>query len=179
PDADYMYIKRVMAWHKPYMFLMNTRYDDFPPPMVERYMQRCLFYGMFPGFFSHNASSDPYFGNPAWYNRDRHLFVKYMPIIRRVAEAGWEPITLATSDDDDVWVERFGRDMSEGVYFTVMNLGDAEKAASITIQGPEGATRAPFVEAISGRQLGRGPALKVSLAPDQVVVLQVGGETSR
>ncbi|MFQ6098173.1 MAG: hypothetical protein ACE5O2_10645, partial [Armatimonadota bacterium] len=40
PGADYMYIKRVMAWRKPYMFLMNTRYDDFPPPMVERYMQR-------------------------------------------------------------------------------------------------------------------------------------------
>ena len=51
--------------------------------MTERYMQICLFYGMFPGFFSENAATNCYFANPAWYNRDRQLFSRYMPIIRR------------------------------------------------------------------------------------------------
>jgi hypothetical protein len=161
PSPDYMYIKRVMAWRKPYMFLMNTNYDAFGPEMVERYMQRCIFYGMFPGFFSHNAADNPYFGNPAWYNRDRHLFVRYMPIVTRVAEAGWEAITLATSNDENVWIERFG--------------SDQQKTASITIEGPGDVGNATVTELLSGRQLGRAPQVTVTLAPDEVAVLQVQG----
>ena len=67
---------------------MNTDYERFGTNYVERYFQRCLFYGMFPSMFSHNAADNPYWRNPAWYNRDRPLFKKYIPLIRRVAEAG-------------------------------------------------------------------------------------------
>jgi len=131
PSADDLYLKRTMAWHKPYMFLMNTHYDDFGPELVDRYMQRCLFYGMFPGFFSENASTNPYFGNSKWYNRDRSLFKKYLPVIKQVAEAGWEPITLATSSDPDVWIERFGVAPATGLFFTVMNTAGKPRHATI------------------------------------------------
>ena len=71
-------------------------------------MKRCLAYGMFPGFFSHNASEGHYFTRPELYDRDRPLFKQYVPLCKRVAEAGWEPITRARSDDEHVYVERFG-----------------------------------------------------------------------
>ena len=44
--------------------------------LVERYMKRALAYGMFPGFFSHNASEGHYFTRPSLYNRDRALLKK-------------------------------------------------------------------------------------------------------
>ena len=104
-----MSLWRTMAGRKPYLLLMNTDYDAFTPGLVERYFQRSLFYGMWPGMFSHNASENPYWQNPKWYNRDRPLFKKYLPLIRRVAEAGWQPVTHAACENERIWVERSGR----------------------------------------------------------------------
>jgi hypothetical protein len=106
-DSELLY-RRAMCKGKPFCFLMNTVFEGFPPELVERYMKRSLAYGMFPGFFSHNASEGHYFKRPELYERDRPLFRKYLPLCRRVAEAGWEPMTLAYSDDPQVYVERFG-----------------------------------------------------------------------
>jgi hypothetical protein len=76
---------------------------------------------MFPGMFSHNASENPYWQNPAWYNRDRALFKKYIPLIKRVAETGWQPVTAARCDNEQIWIERFGSAANGVVYFTVFN----------------------------------------------------------
>jgi hypothetical protein len=54
-----MDLLRSMSGAKPYLLLMNTDYDRFTPDLVEKYFQRCLFYGMWPGFFSHNAADRP------------------------------------------------------------------------------------------------------------------------
>jgi hypothetical protein len=107
PDGELLY-RRAMSKGKPYCFLMNTRFEDFSAELVERYMKRSLAYGMFPGFFSHNASEGHYFKRPELYERDRPLFRKYVPLCRQVAEAGWEPVTLARSDNPQIYVERFG-----------------------------------------------------------------------
>ncbi len=169
PLADYMYLKRTMAWHKPYMFLMNTNYDRFGPELVERYMQRCLFYGMFPGFFSENASTNPYFGNPRWYNRDRHLFKKYMPALKRVAEAGWEPLTLAWSDDAAVWVERFGRSIERGLFFTVMNTASERRRVRLLVEGELVGGTGWLIDLLDGSRFQLGPeGARVELAAEQV-----------
>ena len=49
-----------------------------------------------------------------------------MPLCKRVAEAGWEPITAARSSDAQVYVERFGQR-----YLTVFN--DSPQPRSVTI----------------------------------------------
>ena len=100
-NADLLY-SRALCKGKPYCFLMNTDFEKFTPDLVERYMKRSLAYGMFPGFFSHNASEGHYFTRPAIYNRDRPLFKKFVPLCKTVAEAGWEPITRATSSDGSI-----------------------------------------------------------------------------
>jgi hypothetical protein len=112
---------------------MNTNYDVFTPEMVERYFQRSLFYGMFPGMFSHNAAENPYWQNPKWYNRDRPLFKKYLPVIKQVAEAGWQPVTGASCDNPGILVERFGPDAGRAVYLTLMNDGSEAQRGQVTL----------------------------------------------
>ena len=99
-DAEMLY-RRAMCKGKPYCFLMNTRFEEFSHELVEKYMKRCLAYGMFPGFFSAQClGRDTISRGPELYNRDRPLFKRYVPLCKRVAEAGWEPITRARSDDE-------------------------------------------------------------------------------
>ncbi len=119
-DAQ-MCLWRTLSGQKPYLLLMNTDYNAFTPELVERYFQRSLFYGMFPSMFSHNAAENPYWQNPKGYNRDRPLFQKYQPLIKRVAEAGWQPVTHAHCDNPQIWVERFGPDGQGRIYFTLFN----------------------------------------------------------
>lgn len=126
-DQELLY-RRAMCKGKPYCFLMNTRFEQLSHRLVEKYMQRCLAYGMFPGFFSHNASQGHYFTRPQLYNRDRALFKKYVPLCRQVAEAGWNPVTGARSSHPHVFVERFGQR-----YLTVLNDSDRTQPFTITM----------------------------------------------
>ncbi|MDD4025215.1 MAG: DUF4886 domain-containing protein [Kiritimatiellae bacterium] len=114
--------KRAIAGKKPYCFLQNSNYTNFSHSHVERYMQRALAYGMFPGFFSDNGFTDCYFSFPEYYNRDRDLFKKYVPLVCELAAAGWKPVTaLASSSDPEVLVEQFG-----DRYVTVFNSSTKE-----------------------------------------------------
>ncbi len=122
PDTDErMNYRRTLCGQKPFLFLMNTRFENMTYEYVERYFQYCLFYGMFPSMFSHNAAENPYWKNPQLYNRDRPLFKKYLPIIQEVAEAGWQPITHTQSNQESIWIERFGPSKEGIIYLTVMN----------------------------------------------------------
>jgi len=131
-DAELSF-KRAMSFQKPYCFLMNTHYADLTLELTERYMQRALFYGMFPGFFSENAAENCYFQNPDWYEPARPLFKKYVPLIRRIADAGWQPITHARASDEHVYLERYGDPAQGAVYFTAMNETGEKVAATIHI----------------------------------------------
>ena len=164
-DAEMLY-RRAMCKGKPFCFLMNTRFEDFSSELVEKYMQRCLAYGMFPGFFSHNASQGAYFTRPELYNRDRPLFKRYVPLCKLVAEAGWEPITGARTDDEHVYIERFGNR-----YFTVFNDSSQERTVTISLEG-----RPPE----HGRELLSGRAIQwsegkttFSLGAEEVAVLDL------
>ena len=166
-DGELLY-RRALCGKKPYCFLMNTNFDQFDHEHVEKYMARSLAYGMFPGFFSPNASTGHYFSRPELYNRDRPLFKKYVPLCKLVAEAGWEPMTHARSSHPRVYVERFGKR-----YFTVFN--DTPEKAQVVI------TFDPAVETgLSARELLRGTTLPIqnhqvelSLGGEQVAVLDV------
>ncbi len=176
-----MALRRTMCYQKPYLLLMNTDYDALEP-FVERYFQRSLFYGMFPSMFSPVASSstDAYWRTPRWYNRDRELFKRYIPIIKRVAEAGWEPVTHGTTDNDDFLVERFGPDDEGRVYFTVMNDGEAAARGTVLIE----AEALKLSDKATGRELVSGQAIalkaadntlecEVELEAEEVVALEV------
>ncbi len=126
-----MLYRRALTGDKPYCFLMNSDFSKFTYEMTAKYMKRCVAYGMYPGYFSPNAFSDSYFGNPDWYERDRELFKKYVPLCKRVGEACWQPITHAAVDVDKVYVERFGTDT-----LTVFNDTGASQQVTVTLTGP-------------------------------------------
>ncbi len=165
---------RTLAGAKPYLLLMNTDYDAFAP-YVERYFQRSLFYGFYPSMFSHNASENPYWQKPAWYNRDRPLFRKYLPVIRTVAEAGWQPVTTATCDNPEIWVERFGPDPKGVRYYTLYSESARAESGVLTEQLEGGAgTNAVATELLSGTALPRaGGGWRVELSPQSVAVARV------
>ncbi len=164
-DADLLY-RRVLCKGKPYCFLMNTPFKDFSHAKVEKYMKRCLAYGMFPGFFSHNAAEGQYFTQPALYNRDRPLFKKYVPLCKRVAEAGWEPITGASSDDEHVYIERFGHE-----YLTVFNDSPQQRTVTIRLEGkvPESSRELLTDQPVKWRMR----QTKLTLKPEDVAVIQL------
>ncbi len=180
PDTDeQMLYWRAMCYQRPYLTLQNTEFENFPHEVVELYFQRCCYYGVLPSFFSHDASTKVYWNRPELYNRDRDLFRKYQPVIRRIAEAGWEPITWAKTDDEDVWVERYGD--GDEVFLAVFNNAAEAREAEVAVDlaGLAGgrACRAEVLLPEAG-DLGKaeGPEWrwKAELEPGEVAVLRLG-----
>lgn len=177
PDDDtVMCLRRTLSGKKPYLLLMNTRFDRFTPDLVEKYFQRCLFYAIYPSMFSHNAAEDPYWGNPEWYNRDRHLFRRYIPIIQRLSAAGWEPVTRARSINSEVYVERFGNRL-----FTLFNPTDRPQQTTLEVDprvpGARNMSSAAW-ELLSEQELpvrrqGERLTLSLTLQPEQVVCIEL------
>lgn len=165
---DELLYRRALSGKKPYCFLMNTDFDKFGKDLVEKYMQLSLAYGMFPGFFSPNASTGHYFSRPELYNRDRPLFRKYIPLCRLVAEAGWEPVTLARSSHPRVYVERFG-----DRYFTVFN--DQAEPVSVEISFAETLRHSDHaLELVRNQRLPFGErGVGLRLGPEEVAVLDI------
>jgi len=174
-DAELCF-RRALSARKPYCFLMNTHYADFTLELTERYMQRALAYGMFPGFFSENASTDCYFTKPEWYEPARPLFKKYIPLIRTIARAGWQPVTRAASGDPAVLLERFGEPGDGTVYLTALNDSPEPRTAHITVDlAALGWDTPPRVtEMLSGADTAPGDnaTIPLALAPEQAVLLR-------
>ena len=129
---DQLLYRRAMCRGKPFCFLMNSDFSKFPYECSEKYMKRCLAYGMFPGYFSSDASTGHYFSRPELYNRDRPLFKKYVPLCKLVAEAGWEPLTGVVSENRNVIVEQFGQ-QRDLYYVTVYNLADSPQKTTLKL----------------------------------------------
>jgi hypothetical protein len=132
-DEQIMNYRRAMMFQKPYLFLMNTDFDSWTYADTEKYMRRCMFYAFYPSFFSANAATNHYFAQPRLYNRDRPLFKKYVPIIRALSKAGWQPITHARSSDPAVRIERYGDAANGSCYFTLLNTSTEERTVSVNI----------------------------------------------
>jgi hypothetical protein len=178
PDTDaVMNFRRALCRQKPYCLLMNTDYARFTPELVERYFQRCLFYGIWPGFFDAEAASkDPYWVSAKqWYERDRSLFKKYIPLLRRLTAAGWQPLTHAWCDNSNIMVERFGAAADGTVFLTLLN-DTADRQSGVVTADPKGlCLKQPISALVSGTATtpsGRG--WHISLQPQQAEVLCLG-----
>ena len=181
PESDaIMNLRRTMSYHKPYLVLLNADFTKVDSAGIERYMQRCMFYGVYPSTFSVNAADHPYWENAELYNRDRPLFKKYIPVVQRLSAAGWEPITWAQSGRSDVWLERYG-----SMYLTTLNSADAEVTAEVRIDAAHFITGVPIQgkslvvrdvlsgEILSAKFEGGTLSIPVTLKAQQTRVLSV------
>ena len=132
PDETMLY-RRMLSGKKPYPLLLNVKFEHFTPAMMRKFFDRSLFYAFYPGMFSHDAATNPYFENPAHYDRDRDLFLRYIPLVRALSAAGWEPVTHATSSHPNILVERYGWKPSDGLYFALHHDGEEWNEARIHI----------------------------------------------
>ncbi len=188
PEPDsIMNLRRTACYHKPYLLLLNTDFTKTDAHKIEQYFQRCLFYGIYPSMFSADAASNPYWESPTLYNRDRPLFVKYIPLVQKLSNAGWEPVTWAhiRTDQDNVWVERYGTK-----YLTVLNSAAAPKDVTLQIdaahfsQEAANLQRCTVKSAIDGRAFTALPngttlSVKLHLNASEVQVLSLNFSQQR
>ena len=143
---------RAMAFQKPVVFLMNEGLDDSlftaPPYSGYRmYFDRMLLYGFFPSFFSTNAVSNNYWSDSTRYGTGRPFFLKYIPLIRSMARAGWQPVTLARLSNRTMRVERFGEAGDSTLYFAVYNPSTAAGETRLCIDAAAtGIGPSPLIE---------------------------------
>ena len=168
PEAQLAQL-RTLAGAKPVLLRLNADFNRFDSAMIEAYLRRALAYGFWPGMAA------PYWQNAARLERDRALFRRYLPLVKLVAEAGWQPVTHAACDKADVLIERFGPDANGTVYFTLFN--HTEVAQSGLLQVNLGALNLPprdtLEELVSERAAGRlGDGWYLFLEPGQVAVVQ-------
>jgi hypothetical protein len=112
---------RTMGYKKPItnMLVWNRHgSDEVTHSEVETYINKQMFYGMFPTVSIYNDEWDNFWGSPLIQDRDRELFKNYIPIIQEISSAGWEPIPYATCDNPEIMFERYG-DSEESLYYTV------------------------------------------------------------
>ncbi len=165
PSDNELLCRRALCAGKPYCFLQNTDFTCFDRSLVERYMKYALFYGMYPGFFSADASTGHYFKNPSLYNRDRDLFKKYVPLCKLAGEAGWRPETMAHSDHPHLRIEQFG-----DRYFTFLNDTGERISAAVTFSLPCAAA----LDHISGQRFQvKNNTADITLPPRDVLLLEI------
>jgi hypothetical protein len=174
-DADLSF-RRALAFQKPFCILLNTRLGALTPEKMEFFFQRCLFYGMFPGLFSHDAQNESYWESPALYERDRPLFQKYMPLLRRIAAAGWQPVTLARSTNPAILMERFGPDGRGVRYLALLNDRETPQHAWVALRpsAPGGPLPVQGHELISDRPVAvEAGRIRITLPPGAVRLLEL------
>lgn len=135
-NTEALDFKRAISFQKPIVFLLNEglndkAFTDFPFKGYEIYFEKLLAYGFFPSFFSVNASSDPYWKDAEKIENGRPFFKKYIPIIKQIAGAGWEPITEAVCNVESTRIERFGDDKE--LFFTVRNNGNKDVQCVVSL----------------------------------------------
>ena len=135
PRTGYNYVK-TLTHHKPFVTLLKGNFSNLTSAQIELFMKRCLAYGVFPGFFDWPPSGlgpgSRYWDHPEFYERDRPLFRKFLPLVQEIAAAGWEPLTHALVDAPNVYVERYGP--ADGhLYFALLNDGSSAAVAALTV----------------------------------------------
>ena len=113
-DKEELMLARILCKNKMHTPHLNTDLRKFSSNEVEIFLKRNLAFGHIANLFNNRGKN--YFRQPEYYNRDRKIFAKYMPIAAKISLAGWEPETNAKCNYKDVLVERFGNE-----YLTVFN----------------------------------------------------------
>jgi hypothetical protein len=156
------YALRVAAGLKPYC-LLNAEHRVSP-----KLWNSCLYLGYLMGCNAEKGLADE---------------AKYLPVIIRLNEAGWQPVTHARASFPAVGVERWGgQDPKAPIFFTVMNRS-AEPAgsevevavdlASLRLPADARATSLLPEIPITAERKGQQLVLRFELAPEQATAIQL------
>ena len=137
-DADAS-LRRTMSYQKTNrnMLVWDAHGND---SVTREEMKTCINDQMFYGMFPSNSIASPvdmydsgrYWYNATLYERDRDLFKKYVPIIKDISAAGWEPVPYATCDNPNMRFERYGNPR-EGLYYTVASRSSMAESGVLLV----------------------------------------------
>jgi len=123
--------RRAIASGRPYLFANQT--TGLTASEAYTFSQMALLYGVRPRRGPNGAGWDPAADQAI--SDTTHLVGRYWAV-------GWQPLTYARTDGNDVWAERFGRvatisqpgEAAPGLFFTVHNRSDITRTAAITLE---------------------------------------------
>ena len=136
-------VARTLLRNKPYSPLLNTQFAKLPPTYMEEYFHRSALYCIFPSFFNGDVLEDGkwktvhFFKDPALYERARPLYKQFIPVLRRMFAAGWDPVTYARALPAEVQVERYGPGAAREVLFAVFNPTQEPAQVKLTVPAAE------------------------------------------
>jgi hypothetical protein len=178
-NTDALDFKRAISFQKPIVFLLNeglndTAFTKSPYNGYRMYFEKLLSYGFFPSFFSVDASSDPYWQDKQKIENGRPFFKKYIPIIKKIAAAGWQPITFAYVTSPSLRIERFGD--SNNLFFTVRNNGtkDLNDVINIDIKDLNIREKISAKELVSDKKLNtESNKINISIPAGRTQVIEI------
>jgi hypothetical protein len=167
-DLVSMAFFRSTAYHKPtlrldYLGLLGTETALSTREGIEEYFKNCIAYGVYPSIGRRADEA---------YERFRGLFDAYMPPLRTIGAAGWEPVTLARLEGGEgAVIERFGPAQGK-VYFTVYNPTDEAIAPRATVdEATLGAGVGPARDLVTGESLALDEPL--NLQPGRLMAIEI------
>lgn len=116
-------LKRTLAYQRPISTLDAPEDGETSVEELEEQLELNLFYGMFSGMG----------GGGHWEEERRAVYAEYTPLFRRLAAAGWEPVTDARSSNAEVWLERYGRIGNDNLHLTVRNQTSSPQPYDVTV----------------------------------------------
>jgi len=149
---------RTLLGQKQFAFL-NYQWED--EAKVQEFVNKSLCFGIFASTTTNFFSGEQYETSPRGYLRDKELLAWYVPLVRKLSQAGWDPARNATITGEGVVGERFGH--GQKIYYTLYN--DGTKAAPVTLQLDAAALKLP--EKVSIREIAHEQTLAIT--PDKVI----------
>ncbi len=165
---------RMMAYQKPVSHIIYP--GTVKAGQEETVMHRWLAFGEFPAI-----TELGYSGGSSDFERGRPLYRRFMPIMQRIAYAGWEPVTHARVEGEGLFAERFGTWSDGDLHFTVHNDLDEQTAGVLTVDKVAlGITGKPaWVELLSGEVVAADDTTQVALPPHHTAVFSLLPEQGR
>jgi len=154
--------------------LNDKAFTNAPYQGYEIYFEKMMAYGFFPSFFSVDASNDPYWQDSKKIENGRPFFKKYIPIIKQIAGAGWEPVTAATSNQPSLRIERFGN--NKKLFFTARNSGNKDIDGTIILNLGELGISGKFsaIEIVNGKPVKvEGNRLYLNVPSGRTQVIEI------
>jgi len=109
------------------------------------------------------------------------LYRRFMPSLKRISAAGWEPVTHAVCDPPGPRVERFGSSPAEGLFFSVYNEADEDYTGKLVLDARAFGLRGTPVacDTTTGWLMpvaiaGGAATCPLPIEPAEVAVVQVG-----
>lgn len=131
PTHAKLRLQRTLAWQKTVAMCWQEAKKDWGTERVERELKQALFYGTFY-----------YFGTMG-----ESLYDRWIPLTRRLAGAGWMPVTYAHCAALEDKVERFGSHAQQSLYLTIRNDANAPRTAELVLDAAAlGLTSEPLAD---------------------------------